>query len=69
MSYFFVMRDMGSDNAEYWISENEDNMRLSRSRLSVKGALGFFCKEEWERLTGIRLKPGEGPIKVKIERV
>lgn len=28
--------------------------------------LDHFCATEFERCTGIRMKPGEGPIKVRI---
>ena len=34
-----------------------------------RGYCNTFCHHDWERLTGIKLKPGEGPVKIEIRRV
>ena len=51
----------GETRGGYWKPMgNSDHYYLSRSpKFGARGYMMPFCKSQWERITGVKLKPGE----------
>jgi hypothetical protein len=69
MAYFWVRRQ------DSWTCYDANDYYIAFRKRDLAGDYGNWnafdslCAGSWEIATKIKLKPGEGPIKVKIERI
>ena len=67
---FWVAREGGVGSFDDYVLSASQRMRHDPMNPGLYSALlPIIAADDWHRLTGVRLKPGEGPIEVLIERV
>lgn len=68
MAIFWVARDKRYRKSDYVIAKRKKDLYWCSEDSWWRG--GRDIPARWfERITGIKLQPGEGPVKIKIERI
>lgn len=61
----WLSRDPLGDGADYELCTGRPR-KDSNGCFYGGGHVKFFCKRDFEAMTGLHLKPGDGPVKVRL---